>query len=144
MFVGSVVCGCPLVICCLRLFVEVRFCKQYYKDTNGINCLELLIRGLCFCCCKFSQVNRKKDQDGLFGLFDEPEAGPQGGNLGEENDIGGGSMNGKEIQLVDLKTKPNSNMGSFNRGNDKFKPIEIGDLQERQPLTIEDGQLQPQ
>ena len=33
-FVGSVVCGCPLIIFALRLLVEVRFLKNYYKETN--------------------------------------------------------------------------------------------------------------
>jgi len=36
-------------------------CKNYYKETNGVNCLELCVRGFCCCCCKFNRTYRKLD-----------------------------------------------------------------------------------
>ena len=68
--IGSVMCGCPLLISLLKLFLTVRCFKSRYSMTNGVSCLHLIARICCIFCFKFDKVNKRIQEDPLDGIFE--------------------------------------------------------------------------
>ena len=62
--IAGAVIGFPLLIRILHVCLSFKFCKSYYKETNGVSCCEMFIRITCCCCCNFNKPKRKNKDGG--------------------------------------------------------------------------------
>jgi hypothetical protein len=59
LFLLSVVCGCPLIATIMNCLMTTRFLAESYPNTQGVTCMEMVSRGLLYCCIKFDEVRKK-------------------------------------------------------------------------------------
>jgi hypothetical protein len=86
-FIGAAVIGCPILAVVIRCCITCRCCGHRYPDTYGVTFMELIFRGLCSCCCKFSETNRKPGADDFLGGDGEEGEGGEGENQQREDKI---------------------------------------------------------
>lgn len=52
---GGILCGFPIIINICSCFLSFRFLTEWFPNTNGVSCYELIMRITCFMVCiKFS------------------------------------------------------------------------------------------
>jgi len=59
---GGILCGFPIIIAGLSLFLTNRCLHGWYPDTAGVSCYEILMRMTCFLfCVNFKNIYKKEE-----------------------------------------------------------------------------------